>query len=227
MSSRVDPDEIYARLREGGVLEQSTDERLVFTDRFSENRERYRETVAAFDDDAYAAAAEEYTDGRDDLSAEELDADLLADAMAVHETCSSVGPTTSTSVALAIERSETARSRPIPDGFLSLSADEIPPFLAQHPVSVLYFWRDDCEPCEDVKADFEDLLGEDRIPPTVGLGAVYGPDFVTKLREEYDVGAAPTVLFCSGNSIESRFVGNPGRRALRHEIDALTDSVDE
>lgn len=227
MGTRIDPDDVYDRLREGGVLEQATDERLVFTDEFSRNRERCRETVAAFDDEAYAAAVEEYTDGRDDLSAENLDDDLLADAMAVHETCGSVDPTTSTYVALAIERSETARRRPIPDGFLSLSADEIDPFVAQHPASVLYFWRDDCEPCEEVKADFEDLLREDRIPPTVGLGAVYGPDFVATLREEYDVGAAPTVLFCSSDGIESRFVGSPGRPALRREIDVLTESVGE
>ncbi|MFC6724100.1 thioredoxin family protein, partial [Halobium palmae] len=150
----------------------------------------------------------------------------LADALAVRERCASLDPATCLHVALAIDRSETTRDEPVPEGFLALSAAEIDGFVGERPASILYFWRRDCDPCETVKGFLESTLRAFEVPPEVGLGAIYGPDHVRRLREEYDVGAAPTVLFFRGGSVESRFVGNPGEEAIEDEVRLLLEDVD-
>lgn len=226
MSADPDPTELYDVLRADGVLEDSGEDRLTFTEAFSRRREKYRREAAALDGDAYASTAAEFVDEESDFTAEDVDEGLLADALAVRESCGSLDPTTCLHVALAIDRSESTRDEPVPEGFLVLSAAEIDRFIGRRTASILYFWRRDCDPCETVKGHLESTLSGRDIPPEVGLGAIYGPDHVQTLREEYDVGAAPTVLFCRGDSVESRFVGDPGEGAIENEVRLLLEDVD-
>jgi len=224
MSETSDPADLYERLTEEGVFEESDDGRLDFTEAFSATRSECRETVSALDDAERAEAVEEFV-AESQVDAENVDDDTLADAMAVYETCDTLDRESSVYVALSFQRSESAQSEPIPEGFLSLTAEEIDSFMAQYPVSILYFWREDCEPCAAVKDHFETMIEREMIPDEVGLGAVYGPDYARTIQEEYDVGAAPTVLYCTSDGIESRYVGNPGGDALAHELEIVLEDA--
>ncbi|SDX94520.1 thioredoxin domain-containing protein [Halobellus clavatus] len=225
MSTSTDPEELYELLREEGLFEESA-ENLRFTDAFRQARDECRERVADLDDETFREQVEGYVDGTD-FDVEEIDRRTLGDAIAVWETCDSLDQATSVHVALSLERTETADGDPnLPAGFVALSGEEIAPFTQSQPASVLYFWRKDCEPCAAVREDLSALRHDGAIPESVGLGAVYGPDNVELLREEYEVGAAPTVLFFSGSTVESRFVGNPGIDALRQEIALLVEDIE-
>ncbi|MFA1611650.1 thioredoxin family protein [Halobellus rubicundus] len=220
-----DPDDLYDRLRAEGLFAES-DGDLIVTDAFAAARADASDRVDSLDDDAREDLLADYANEervpREDLASSP---DLLADAVAVFETTETLDRPTSVLVAQSIRRSEAAADEPVPSGFLSLSAEEIEPFIEQHAASVLYFWRDDCEPCESVKRDFETVLDRNRIPESVGFAAVYGPDYVDTLREEYEVGAAPTILFCAGGEIDSRYVGTPGVDALETELSVLLDEA--
>lgn len=218
--STHDPEELYETLRVEGVFEEDG-EKLRLSDDFTQTRERTREDVADFDDRTFAARAEEYAGGGE-FSPDDLDERTLADAMAIYETCETIDREASVHVARSLARSETDESDPhIPRGFVTLSGEEIQSFMQAHAAAVIYCWREDCEPCDGVKENLEELRREGAIPEEVGLGAVYGPDNATVLYEEYDVGVSPTTLFCSGSTIESRYVGNPGVDGLRSEIETL------
>ncbi|WP_049986128.1 hypothetical protein [Halobellus rufus] len=225
MSTQFDPEDVYDTLRTEGVFEEDDGE-LRLTEEFRAARERFRGTVTEYDDDTKAELIAGYADGTP-FGVEEISDYILADAMAIEEVCETVDKATSVHVAVSLERTETADGDTnLPAGFVALSGEEIAPFIESQPASILYFWREDCEPCAEVREDLSALRHDGIIPEGVGLGAVYGPDHVELLREEYDAAAAPTVLFCSGATVESRFVGNPGIDALRHEIDLLVEDVD-
>ena len=220
MSTRLDPEELYDRLREEGMFEEDG-ERLRLSDDFTRTRERTREEASELDDQTYATRLEEYTGGQE-FSPDDLDRETFADARAVHEMCESIDRETSVYVALSLVRSETDEDDPhIPSGFVTLSGDEIESFLQAHPASIIYCWREDCEPCEGVRENLEELRRDGTIPESVGLGAVYGPDNATLLYEEYEIGGSPTTLFCSENTVESRYIGNPGIERMKFEIQTL------
>jgi len=225
MSIRNDPEALYDRLIEEGLFEESSGE-LGLTDEFRRRREESATTLAALDEAALEERVTAYV-AETDVEADDVSADLLADAIAVSETCESLDRETSLYVASSLERSESDERDPhLPAGFLSLSADEIDPFVANHPTSIVYFWREDCPPCRAVKADLERLRRDGVIPSSMGLGAVFGPDYARTLRERYEVGAAPTILFCSADGIEARIVGNPGVESLQTEIEILLEDHD-
>ena len=224
---QLDPEDLYDRLREEGLLAEDDGDALTVTDAFSRNRAAAGERVEGMDDEAVAALAAEYAD-EEAVPSEALTSDptLLSDAVGVFETCETLDRPTSVLVARSIRRSEQTAEESIPEGFLSLSAEEIDPFLNRHDAAILYFWRDDCDPCEAAKADLETALERTDVPESVGFAAVYGPDHVDVLREEYDVAGAPTMLFCIGDRIESRFVGNPGLEAIETELSVLICDAD-
>lgn len=225
MSTQFDPEDVYETLRSEGVFEED-DEELRLTEEFREARERFRGTVAEYDDDTTADLLAEYVDGTP-FEVADVEDPTFADALAVEEVCESVDKGTSVHVALSLDRSESvSEEEHVPAGFVALSGEEIAPFIGSRPASILYFWREDCEPCAAVREDLSALRHDGTVPEAVGLGAVYGPDNVELLREEYDVGAAPTVLFCSGGTVESRFVGNPGIDAMRREVELLVEDID-
>ncbi|MFB6170600.1 MAG: thioredoxin family protein [Haloarculaceae archaeon] len=224
MSTHTETEALFERLLDAGVFAE-TDGELAVTDAFERTRARCADDVDALDADARADRVAAYVAGSE-FDASDVSAGLLADATAVRETCPDLDREACLRVAASLERSEQAASDPhLPAGFLSLSADEIDSFVESHPASLLYFWREDCEPCEAVKSDLEALRDDGALPNAVGLGAVFGPDYARTLREEYDVGAAPTLLFCSPDGIESRIVGCPGAAAIHAELEILLDDA--
>lgn len=112
----------------------------------------------------------------------------------------------------------------VPDGFLPVHGDKVSSLVKLHSGAVVYVWRDECEPCDTVKRDFEILL--DTPPDTVALYAVYGPDWSEQLEDDFDVVGAPTVLITLDGSVDARLQGPHARSTLEAEIELIEERVD-
>ncbi|WP_336023274.1 hypothetical protein [Halobellus salinisoli] len=224
MSSQTDPEDLYERLLDEGLFE-SEDEQLQLGEEFVSARQRFRKAIAGRDEDADVPRLGEYVE-RTPFSAEEVDDGTFADALAVSDVCETVDAGTSLHVALSLDRSEAAEDEShVPAGFVSLAGEEIESFLRAHPASIVYCWRENCDPCRAVGDHLADLRRDGTILEQFGLAAVYGPDNAEVLSEKYDMGGSPTTLFCAGTTIESRFMGNPGPKGLRREINTLAKNL--
>lgn len=81
----------------------------------------------------------------------------------------------------------------------------------------MYIWLDDCEPCETVHEDLDDIF--EQPVDDLALFSVYGPDHAELLAEEYDVSGGPTVLFFHTGTVDARLYGAQHREVLETEIE--------
>lgn len=226
MSAVDDFEELLDALLEAGVFEPSEDGELRPTQAFHREREERRAEIAAMDDEAFDDAVDRFATD-DDVAASDVDADTLGAAMAIHDSSEALDRERSLLAALALGRlEETEREPGVPRGFVRIESGDVDGFVGNHPAAVIYVWREDCDPCDGARENFESLLADGEIPEWVGLGAVYGPDAADLIREEYQVGVAPTTLFCVDGAIDSRIVGNPGYEAFRSEIRTITEAAE-
>lgn len=112
----------------------------------------------------------------------------------------------------------------VPEGFTPVRGSDIERFLVIHPTAVIYIWREECDPCDEVRRRLEDLLASGKVPAEVGLGAVYGPEWAEMLFEEYSVGGAPTLLFVDDGEVDSRLLGEHDREVIEREIAIIAGS---
>ena len=224
--SRVDDFErLLDDLLEAGVFEPSEGGELRPTETYRREQETYRMEVEGYDEDEFDATLRRFATA-EDLDPAEVGTRTLGDALAIYHVAEPVDRERSLLAALALDRIGASEREPgVPDGFVALDGEDVDGFRRNHPASVVFFWREDCDPCEGARESFEALLADDVIPEAVGLGAVYGPDSADLLREEYQVAVAPTTLFCVGGRIDSRIVGNPGYEAFRAEIETIWESA--
>jgi hypothetical protein len=107
-----------------------------------------------------------------------------------------------------------------PAGFLSLHGDQLPLALALSQRAMVYVWREDCDPCDTMRDEFEDAFGETG-DDELGLYAVYGPDAAGFLYDRYDVAGAPTTLFVLDGTVDCRLEGAHYRSVIDSEIETL------
>lgn len=226
MSAVDDFEELLGELLDAGIFEPAEDGELRPTGAFRGAREECREEVAALEDDEFHATLERYATA-EGVAASDVGVDVLGDAVAIYRAADALDRERGLLAALALERIEAAgRTSGIPDGFVQLDGEDVDGFVAANPAAVVYFWREDCGPCDGARESFEALLDDGEIPESVGLGAVYGPDSADLIREEYQVGVAPTTLFCVDGSVDSRIVGAPGYDAIRNEVATIVESLE-
>lgn len=146
--------------------------------------------------------------------------------LAIHQINRSWDLTRCVRVALALRRfDEEPVSHGAPDGFVPINYNEIELFLQSQPVSVIYVWGDDCEPCEVVRGDLETLVEEGKIPDGVGLAAVYAPQGGELIREKFEVKFIPTLLFCANGRVDSRLLGKPYPKQIMGEIEIISENL--
>lgn len=104
-----------------------------------------------------------------------------------------------------------------PEAFTPIQPQKVP--FAQYFIRkfIVYVWRDDCDPCDLVREDFDEFYGEEE--PDMGLFSTYGPDGSKLLYEEYDVGGGPTTLFFVDGRIDIRLIGAQQPSVLEHTIE--------
>lgn len=225
MAGTARTEEMLDRLVDDGVIDHGDDGRLVLTDGFRDRRHACRTELEAMDEDEYESTLDEFLSAVD-RAVDVVDRDTVADAVAVGRTCESLDRADCLVVALSLDRfDEPPRTDGVPDGFLPIRGREVGTFLQQNHAAIVYFWREDCAPCDLVREKLEALLDEGTIPAETGLVAVYGPNSPTLLREEFEVGIAPTVLFCSDGSPDSRLIGDSSERILRREVEFLCEKL--
>lgn len=161
-----------------------------------------------------------------DLSVSALDADVVAVIATLDDVTNNLSSDellTSVLIVQQIEYNDPTTNVPL--GFIPLNWKYLPIFQKVYPANVIFCWRKDCSPCEEVKSDFEDLRESNLIPDAVGLGALYGPSCSRELQGKFDVTAAPTTLFCIGNDVDSRIVGSYGQKALQAEVSTIHEKI--
>ncbi len=223
--SQDDFEQLLDDLLDAGVFELSEGGELRPTEPFRRSRVEHRAEVDRIDD-VFESTLSAYVTG-DDVDPSCVGKDTLGDAMAIYHAAESVDRERSLLAAQALERIEATESASgVPGGFVSIDGEDVDAFMRNNPAAIVYFWREDCEPCAGTYDHFETLLAEGKIPDRVGLAAVYGPDWADLLDERYQVSVAPTTVFCVDGRIDSRLVGNPGYEAFRIETEMIVDAID-
>lgn len=103
-------------------------------------------------------------------------------------------------------------------GAEKINASEFEEKVLKSDVPVLVdWWATWCGPCKAI-APFIDELADQYAGKVkiVKLNA----DRATRLCEQYDIGALPTVLVFKGGQVVSKDVGGIGKRALTNRIEA-------
>lgn len=219
-------EELHARLIDADILEEDG-ELLGLSPSFEEERRHQREQI---DNLPAAERQAEFQSvlGDSDSWIQDINQDLACDAIALREFLPDLDSDDAIEIAFAMRRFDNPpRSSRAPDGFTPIRGREIPAFLGRNPVSVLYFWRDDCEPCEALRTELEAIVENGILDDRVGLGAIYGPDSLEFIYDEYEVGVAPTVLFCADGRVDSRYIGAKHRATLEAEIKIIQESLPE
>lgn len=114
------------------------------------------------------------------------------------------------------------RGDSVPNAFMPVHGDTLPILLSAYGKAIVYCWRDDCPECDLTQETFNDLYN--RAPEDIVLIAVYGPDYVDILRDEYDVVGGPTTLFVVGGTVDARLHGAPHGEAVANEISILQEA---
>jgi thiol-disulfide isomerase/thioredoxin len=205
-SERVNP---LDRLVSAGVLSTATDETVVLSDRFNDAREKARSSLDADGDESLD----------DELARLDLPERVLVDVAVLREFDPTLAVDTAVSVAWSLSMfDESTPTSGVPDGFVPVAGDEIEQFVSGFRASVLYCWREECPPCDLVRADLEALVDDGTVPAWMGRAAVYGPAAAAELSRAYDIGGAPTLLFWVGETIDCRYVGPKDRETMAREL---------
>lgn len=108
----------------------------------------------------------------------------------------------------------------VPEAFYAINGDQLD-VLSFYNRAIVYVWRHDCEPCDRMRAVFDELFPEP--PEDIALFAVYGPDWSRELKRNYDVTAGPSTLFVVDGRVDARLLGSHHRAAIEAEIEQLRE----
>jgi hypothetical protein len=116
-------------------------------------------------------------------------------------------------------RSEPATG--IPNSFAPIPVEKMTSISRLFSPMVVYIWRENCDPCDQMRDTFNRIFPEP--PADMAVFSVYGPENPTLLREEFDVGGAPTTLFVRETGVDARLTGAHYRRTIEKELSLLRE----
>lgn len=119
---------------------------------------------------------------------------------------------------LRLFRPESVPADGVPEPFVPVPAELVPPLAGLYSRLLVYIWLDDCPPCDALKDRLESIF--DR-PRGMLLLAVYGPADPAVLAREYDVTAGPALLFMRGGRVDSRLYGDHAEAVIANEAERL------
>lgn len=109
----------------------------------------------------------------------------------------------------------------VPEGYVPIRGTQLDVVLRFYQRAIIYIWRTDCPPCDEMRDDLEALEGD--LTDGVGQFAVYGPDYARHLQETYDVTGGPALLFMADGAIRSRLYGAQHSEVIRSELRTLRE----
>lgn len=220
----MDQGDIVETLVENSVIEPAG-QSLRFTDEFSEEIDRNRSRA----DELKGGGGADTEDGALEALLEvDPDPTAVSIYLGLAEFASGLSPDTRLGlVALLVQlQRDVPPTDGAPAGFFPIDGDLLELATTFNERSIVYVWRHDCEPCDIMRDEFEDVLADGHDEPILKL-AVYGPDWPDLLEEEYGVVAGPTTLFMLGNRVDTRLVGAQFRSVITNEIETLVDLTPE
>jgi hypothetical protein len=224
MLSMTDEHRLYTKLMDSGVIsEDSNSKKVSIDEEFDNQRDKITSGVLP---DGRVATLVEKLESQLNLSVANLESGVQAVIAALRATAPSLTADELLTSMLVIQQIE--YDDPTIDWVpksLPLQFDYLPIFQEVYPANVLYCWREDCEPCDEVKADIESLDTDGLIPEEIGFASVYGPSCSQELNQQFNVTAAPSTLFCIGNRVDSRIVGSFGQKAIEAELNTIHQDV--
>ena len=115
--------------------------------------------------------------------------------------------------------SDPPREDGAPAQFLPIHGVNVGAYSSFFAMSIVYIWREDCDPCERVKERLETAFPErgDRL----SRFAVYGPNARHYLYDTYAVRGGPTTLFMLEDRVIKRLEGDYSRDELDASIDKI------
>lgn len=108
-----------------------------------------------------------------------------------------------------------------PDSFLPIHGERLPALMELQRRAIVYIWREECPPCDGMKARFNDIL--EATPQDIALFSVYGPETPELLFERYAVEGGPTTLFFADGQVDARLIGLHHPEVIENEIDKLRE----
>jgi hypothetical protein len=112
-------------------------------------------------------------------------------------------------------------SKGVPDAFVSVRGDQLDYLLDLYTRSIVYLWLENCEPCDNVRAEFDEIFEEP--PDDIALFAVYGPNWEDVLAEKFDASMGPMTLFVIDGEVDARLTGDYHRPVFESEIEKLRE----
>lgn len=224
---------VLTTLLDENVLETVDDGNMVvLTDRFETAIDEHRRRLAAFND-VDEIDVERVDDGEDrtttcddTLAASlarlwETEPALLAVYRALTAFLDDSSPEDRLSMVpvLAQFGPTPPRIEGAPVSFTPVYGEYLPPFLSCYRRAIVYVWRDDCPPCDTMRAELDTVFRAQ--PIDIGLFAVYGPTAADSLHEEYDVNGGPTTLFVIDGRVDARLHGAHHPETIESEIETL------
>jgi len=107
----------------------------------------------------------------------------------------------------------------VPQSFMSIHPGQLSFALNLYERAIVYVWRHDCPPCEQVRKMLDSLVPEPL--DDIALFAVYGPEDPRFLYEQYNVIGGPTTLFLLNGEVDVRLSGTHYTTVIETEIDKL------
>lgn len=200
-------EDVLEELVSADVLKQIDDDELELTQEFLGAYDRTASELDGMSEDERRTFLQQHLSGMD-RGDTNVDDRTISLAIALREFIPDLTPGQALRIATSLNRFFDPPPRDgVPDGFVLVRPLEVDAFFEKNDVTVLYVYRDDSSTCSTVC----DILGElsrgvlDR--SGVGLGAMYGPDGTSYLRDELDVQMSPTVLVLDGDDVVLRLVG--------------------
>jgi len=220
----MDPDRTLDRLLAADVLAADGSDELRLAEPFRAARADHLGGLSTADDDEIASAladlgAEHVTDPAD----RDERARTLATLRALADCDPDLAAETRVQLLPVLERfeSDPPRDDGVPDSFTPVTGPQLVTMLRSSRRAIVYVWKDDCDPCDVMREEFDDMFPEP--PEDIALLAVCGPEAMDAMAE-FDVVGAPTTLFVSNGSVDIRLQGAQYRDLLDTEVENLRET---
>lgn len=195
-------------LAETGVLDIDEDDSVAATAEFEDVRGVYADTYTDIDDEGFAETLADVFDTSVEQARTQIEeTDLTrADLVAYLSLQSYLDRELPRDVLalLASMVSGVGVESAVPDSMPELDDDTYAAFVERERDAVVFVWTYPCGPCRSLKEDLPELL--DLLPESVAVAGVDG-DEVGRLRGEYDVTSAPTLLLFADGTLAEKIEG--------------------
>lgn len=224
MAQAPDTDALLDRLIDAGVVVEHDDGTLETTPEYEETRSVYHDTYAGIPEREFHDTLIEVFD----LDPETADEEIAQQGVTRDELVAFLAlrsfleepPETLRLAMLARLTATVAPASAVPPALREVDDGEYRSFLDEHPDALLTVWKTNCAPCDAMKGDLAEIL--DAVPDGVAVAGVDG-GVVSEFRQEFEVNAAPAVLyFRDGSLVESE----TGRKTGDELVDRFAEIYD-